>query len=100
VPSTLLPRHQLVIFFFGGVSVDAIDVIVECCPDLQYLDVWMIGVEDELDIAAAKIKLKSGLKRLSKLKVNGEFVQLGTDWKGPENGGLSSSSSHFNLIPQ
>jgi hypothetical protein len=73
-----------------AMSVDAIDLIVEHCPNLQYLEVagkkelvndrW--GNVDQDVIEETKMKLKRGLKKLAKLKVNGECVRFGTDWEG------------------
>jgi hypothetical protein len=56
-------------------------VIVEHCPNLQYLD--LDGVEFDAKVKEGLLgSLKSGLMRLAKLKVNGESVRLGTDWEG------------------
>jgi hypothetical protein len=64
------------------IYLESIDAVVEYCPDLQYLQVrigerMFAGRVDEV-----KHKLKDGLKRLAKLKVNGFSVRLGTDWVG------------------
>jgi hypothetical protein len=42
----------------------------------------MVEGLDTKTISSIKRKLKSGLKRLAKLKVNKVSVRLGTDWKG------------------
>jgi hypothetical protein len=68
--------------------VDAADVIVEFCPNLQTLDIKS-GEEEENHTSLARNKLKRGLnklkrglKKLSKLKVDSKSIFLGTDWKG------------------
>jgi hypothetical protein len=64
-------------------SKEVVDLIVEYCPNLQYL---ILGLEDEEweedELEQSKLSLKSGLKNLAKLKVNGKSVRLGTDWEG------------------
>jgi hypothetical protein len=64
-------------------SVEAIDVIVEYCPNLQYLEL-NLRVENEDDDVRETVeqKLKVGLKRLAKLDFDGVSASLGTDWQG------------------
>jgi hypothetical protein len=74
--------RNLVSLVLREMSVDGIDGVVEYCPNLQYLQVrfgerMFAGRDDEV-----KHKLKDGLKRLAKLKVNGASVCLGTVWEG------------------
>jgi hypothetical protein len=40
------------------------------------------GVREREERESIKQTLKNGLKILAKLKINGESVRLGTDWKG------------------
>jgi hypothetical protein len=58
---------------------DAIDLIVEYCPNLQYLELEVDAAET---VEFVKWKLKSGLKKLAKFEVNRVSVRLGTDYKG------------------
>jgi hypothetical protein len=62
-------------------SKGVVDRIVESCPNLQYLVLERVWVEED-DLPGLKQTLKEGLKSLCKLKVNGESVHLGTDWEG------------------
>jgi hypothetical protein len=82
--------RKLVSLVVRDMIVKDIDVIVECCPNLQYLEVaskreivndrWLYVGQDAIE--ETKMKLKNGLKSLAKLKLNKESVCLGTDWKG------------------
>jgi hypothetical protein len=55
---------------------DVVDIIVESCPNLQCLSVGLPSADAGL-IDSFKLTLKSGLKRLAKLRVNGVTVRLG-----------------------
>jgi hypothetical protein len=74
--------RNLVSLVLWEMSIEEIDGVVEYCPNLQYLQVRI----DERMLAVrfdeVKQKLKDGLKRLTKLKLNGAPVRLGTDWVG------------------
>jgi hypothetical protein len=72
---------HLVSLFLRMAEVKAIGVIIESCPNLQYLEVTIVG-SDTTMVESIKMTLKSGLKRLAKLKVNGVSARLGTDWEG------------------
>jgi hypothetical protein len=63
---------------------EVIDVLVENCPNLHHLDVWVFADVDLGEEAFELIerKLASGMKRLAILKVNGVYARLGTDWEG------------------
>jgi hypothetical protein len=57
------------------------EMIVEHCPNLQYLELKTKMIDaDKVD--SFKQKLKSGLRKLAKLMVNGVSVRLGCDWDG------------------
>jgi hypothetical protein len=58
-----------------------VDGIVEHCPNLQYLEIWL-EYKDEIEREGLVGELKNGLKKLAKLKVNGKYIRLGTDWEG------------------
>jgi hypothetical protein len=73
--------RNLVSLDLSDVSVEAIGVIVEDCPNLRYLELYSCGVGEE-SVESIKLKLKSGLKTLAKLNLDGKTVRLGTDWKG------------------
>jgi hypothetical protein len=66
---------------FSTPFMEAIDAIIEHCPNLQMLNLGYgeLGVEKK---DAAVDLLKGGLKNLSKLTLNKVSVRLGTDWKG------------------
>jgi hypothetical protein len=64
-------------------SYDEIDGIIEYCPNLQYLDLNIIGLKRDAATDADLVKkAKRELKNLAKLRVNYVSVRLGTDWKG------------------
>jgi hypothetical protein len=68
-----------------GVNAEVIDMIVKNCGCLRYLELEVFMMEsDEVKVEAMKQKLKSGLKMLAKLKLNGVSVRLGSDWDGIE----------------
>jgi hypothetical protein len=58
-----------------------VDMIVDTCPNLQYLDIVWDDYDAE-EVAVAIDSLKDGLKRLAKLNLNGRNVVLGTEWRG------------------
>jgi hypothetical protein len=53
--------------------------IVKHCPNLQYLELEVVNEEVKKGLVGS---IKNGLKKLAKLKVNGESMRLGTDWEG------------------
>jgi hypothetical protein len=71
---------------------EAIDAIVEHCPNLQMLNLGYdeFGVEkkDAADLLKGGLKnlskliFKRGSKKMVRLKMNGKSVRLGTDWEG------------------
>jgi hypothetical protein len=64
-------------------SKEVVDEIIEQCPNLQYL--WLEFVELEEGAQEELVgSLKDGLKKLAKLQITKEFVRLGTDWEGYE----------------
>jgi hypothetical protein len=63
------------------VYVEAVDLIVKQCPNLQYLELMVVGVGEE-GTALITLALKRWLKNLAKLKLDGKTIRLGTDWKG------------------
>jgi hypothetical protein len=62
-------------------SKEVVDGIIEHCPNLQYLELEVGGIEKELKEVLVD-SIKYGLKKLAKFKVNGESIRLGTDWEG------------------
>jgi hypothetical protein len=64
-----------------GPSVEAINVIIELCPNLTYLEFSGWDVDKETRILAID-SVKKGLKRQSRFTVNGRKISLGTKWKG------------------
>jgi hypothetical protein len=62
-------------------SEEVVDGIVENCPSLQYLDLEDVEFDDEVKEGIVR-SIKSGLKKLAKLKLNKESFLLGTDWEG------------------
>jgi hypothetical protein len=60
-------------------SKEVVDGIVEHCPNLQYLELEEVDEDVKEGLVGS---MKNGLMTLVKLKVNGESVRLGTDWKG------------------
>jgi hypothetical protein len=62
-------------------SVEAVKIVIECCPDLEYLAFIDPNPDKEIQDSLEKL-LKRGLKRLSFLSVDNVRVRLGTDWMG------------------
>jgi hypothetical protein len=58
---------------------ETVNAIIEHCPNLHWLD---LNELDALTKAMGVFLIKGGLKKLSKLKLNGITVFLGTDWEG------------------
>ncbi len=65
-----------------SVSEEAIGVVVEQCPNLQYLEVKFLQRFDSEKGDLIKQTFKVWLNKLAKLKVNGVSVRLGTVWAG------------------
>jgi hypothetical protein len=65
-------------------NLDVADMIVKNCPILQILEINEDeGFEAEEECwTAIENRLKGGLKKLAKLKVNRKSIKLGTDWEG------------------
>jgi hypothetical protein len=85
---TVLPEigKNLLILDLFIPSKEVISGIVEYCPNLHYLYLEVMGELKDDDLEELKHSLMEGLKKLSKLKVNGMTVRLGTDWEGyPES---------------
>jgi hypothetical protein len=74
-------QGNLISLKLRDVIVDAIASVVEYCSNLQYLEVWAKEVDTEI-VEVIKRDLKTGLKKLAKLNVNGVSVRLGSDWTG------------------
>jgi hypothetical protein len=60
-------------------DIDTIRMIVKFCPNLEYL---ALGFRFYQVSEEVKNEIKDGLKRLSKFRINGDCVRLGTDWVG------------------
>jgi hypothetical protein len=73
---------NLVSLELWDMNLEVIDSVVEYCPNLQYLEMRIVGRMLAVRVDEAGQKLKNGLKRLAKLEVNGAYVRLGTDWVG------------------
>jgi hypothetical protein len=56
-------------------SKEVADGIVEHCPNLQYLEVDSLELDEE-DTALFVSSLKSGLKKLAKIKIDGKSIRL------------------------
>jgi hypothetical protein len=76
-------------------------LIVEYCPNLQYLEVKVRGVQDRGSgatyqglVESIKQKLKNGMKKLAKLKANERSVRFGTDW----NEDMAESNINFIVL--
>jgi hypothetical protein len=60
---------------------DTVNEIIEYCPNVRMLDLHLLALkEEEMKAAAVGDLLKRGLKMLTKLKVNRDYIRLGTDW--------------------
>jgi hypothetical protein len=77
--TVLLSRRDLARLRLDNPSKEVVDGIVENCPNLNYLVLEEVELEEE-DLAELKQSLM--FKTLAKLKVNEESVRLGTDWEG------------------
>jgi hypothetical protein len=66
----------------SGPILDAVSEIIEHCPNLHMLDLGWSEWNDVTNAADVGESLKSGLKKLAKLKLNLDTVRLGTDWEG------------------
>jgi hypothetical protein len=62
-------------------SKEVADGIAENCPNLKILEFVDVGVDEE-EMALMVGSIKSGLKKLTKFKINEESIRLGTDWEG------------------
>jgi hypothetical protein len=60
---------------------EVLDGIVDSCPNLQYLEIEEVEIEEEVKEGLVG-SLKNGLKKLAKLKVNEKCIRLGSDWEG------------------
>jgi hypothetical protein len=73
--------RNLVSLDLWEMSVEEIDAIVEHCPNLQYLEIKVATWNNKVRETVEQ-KLRVGLKRLAKLKVDYVSIRLGTDWLG------------------
>jgi hypothetical protein len=64
-----------------SVSKDISDAILSNCPCLEWVEFADLN-GDKKTQDFAEMALKKGLKRLTKLKVKGVSVRVGTDWGG------------------
>jgi hypothetical protein len=58
-----------------------VDGIVDYCPNLQYLELEEVKIDEEVEEGLVG-SLKSGLTKLAKFKLNEKSVRLGTDCEG------------------
>jgi hypothetical protein len=57
------------------------DAIVSSCPELEWVEFTDLNGDKKVQISG-ELVLTKGLKLLTKLKVRGVSVRVGTDWGG------------------
>jgi hypothetical protein len=64
-----------------SVSEEIAEAIISSCPDLEWVEFADLNGVKVVQVSA-ELVLKNGLKWLTKLKVRGVSVRVGTDWGG------------------
>jgi hypothetical protein len=64
-------------------GLDGLEEIVEYCPNLENLDIWIEDKEgnwvDDETLLSAEGLIKNRLKKLTKLEINCQMIRLGAD---------------------